>query len=401
MISKLLHVDMDSAIEWFKISVNGWVSWLFLTLLLFFVYYTCVYSAVAAVYEGEYYDNIQTVFKEPQKEADNVDQYQNTCTLERLKPDEFEEASVELSLRFPKYLINFVDREAELVIFNNSDQIFQQELIFYTEFKRSDDPNILVKPLLYSEKQAVQTLWVDLKPCETRLYTYFLRTPQLVKGSSMRMRVGYVGQTQEECQNSTSKILTNNSISEGQKNQKDTKGCIKLYKWHINQEANDSSATQSCLKVDPGLDNSWLCSEISDFHAFRHSAIEWLLLSPWSNGLLPLAVFICVFLAETFAFQALEDNRRFYSFSISRTLICTMLVILLLVVVMIVPVRILLLPILDQTTLLFLYSIYIILVLLVLLWFKNLPALFFGLLVVVMIVPVGVLLLSISDQTIF
>jgi len=277
-------------------SINGWITVIFLTIVVFTIYYLWLYPVLYGAYEQgfwKYSDMDEDWSCELYEEIDQI-----KCEKKHI------ENVIAYSVRVPLFLADFVDREIDLRVENLSNTRQKGTLRIKSQLVASTQNTVLKKyPLVIETKsnsgnfeKAEYISW-ELEAHSAYTYQIRVRMPYIdraglgEKGTTYARLVFYnitpIATSDKEYRLFTATHSADENIDDEILKKPvplPWSNNLKNANCHVGSYEN-GYRTQICMEVDPP-------------GAFRHSAIENLLFPPWANGLLPLIVIIVVLLVE-------------------------------------------------------------------------------------------------------
>ena len=192
--------------------------------------------------------------------------------------------TLNFKLTFPKYIANFIDRDISLKIDNNTGQHQRGLLLINSQLVMKEDLTPIKNSVidLIVDDEYKEYLEFDLPSCAAQ--TYIIRSnvpwydPEQQLYAQFRFDIGEVDDIGDSA--SIEKTLVWDLVS---------KTCVPT-------------------AIDVEDDGDILCAEVNPDQVLLHTAIENLLLPPWSNGLIPVFVFGVVWVSARI-FQGSKDDR--------------------------------------------------------------------------------------------
>lgn len=243
-----------------KLNVNEVIASALLIVFSFGVYYLDFYPHLVSEYETKYWHT-------PSSSVE--DKETGTC----LQDSDGVNGIIYFNLKFPKYMADFIDRNISLKIENNTDKNQKGVLLIESQLVTKET----LAPIKYSSIDLIidgeykEFFEVDLPSCAAQTYSIQSLVPRYERNQDLYAQF---------------------NLSYREQNAQDGAAYIKKNLiWDL--------VPDTCVAKAKGVKNNgeMICAEVKAEQVLLHTAIENLLLPPWSNGLIPVFVIAIVWIS--------------------------------------------------------------------------------------------------------
>ena len=243
-----------------KVNVNEIIVSALLIVVGFGVYYLLFYPQLVLQYETKYWRTPSSSVEKNSTE---------TCSL----TNDDGIGILNFKLKFPKYMADFIDRDINLKIENKTDKYQKGLLLIESQLvtKKNLNPAKNSSIDLIIDEERREYLEFNLPPCSTQTFEILAIVPRY-----------------DYAQN----LYALFTFSFHEINDQDGLAAIpEILVWDL--------VSNTCEVEDKDEKNNGelICAEVKPDQVFLHTAIENLLLPPWSNGLIPIFIFAAVWIS--------------------------------------------------------------------------------------------------------